>query len=241
MERLALFISGGGTTATAIINACKPGGELNDLIEPVLVISSSPKAAGIENVLRLGVLKERDVIVRRPRAYTLPAEFGKALKKECNERGVTLFGQYGWLAHTPPNFLAAYRRGINQHPCVLSPGNPDFGGDKMRGRVCHLAILLFRRMTNRDFWTRAVAQRVDPLYDRGVILKQANVDIKPDDDVVALAARVLPVEHRVQIETLKDFAMNAVHEIEGEEIVRPYEMLQWRLACEVAKMAYPRG
>jgi len=243
MQRLALFISGGGTTATAIVNACKAdsGSEIAGIVKPVLVVSSRRDAKGIGRVLETGQLAPADVKVIRPRDFESAAAFGEELIRHCAERDVNLFGQYGWAVHTPKNFIARFHRGVNQHPCVLSPGNPDFGGPKMLGRTCHAARLLFVRMTNRDFWTRAVAQRVDPEYDKGAILRQENVEILPSDDVDTLAARVLPVEHRVQIQTLADFAHARVTEIPGEEIVRPHEMYAWCLACEMAKLAYPKS
>lgn len=241
MERLALFISGGGTTATAIINACKPEGELDDFIKPVLVISSRNDAKGIGRVIETKMLAPNDIIVRRPRDFNDEVLFGLALIMECVNRGVTLFGQYGWAVKTPGNFIKSFPRGINQHPCPLSPGNPDFGGHKMLGKTCHLARLLFVRMTNRAFWTRAVAHRVYPKYDEGPILRQAQMEILPGDDPITLAERLLPFEHRVQIETLKDFAKAQVKEVPGEELVRPHEIPLWKIACEVAKLAFPKG
>lgn len=241
MEYLALFISGGGTTATAIVNACKPGGELYNLVLPVLVIASRKDAKGIVRIQETCLLEKDDIIDCRPRDFQSEMSFGNKLIQECVKRQVTLFGQYGWAVKTPANFIGRFPRGINQHPCVLSPGNPDFGGHKMLGRVCHLARILFVRMTNRDFWTRAVAQRVHPEYDKGAILCQQQVEILPNDDVETLAKRLLPVEHRVQIQALKNFATARVEEITPEEIVRPHEMILWRMACEVAKLAYPKG
>jgi len=241
MERLALFISGGGTTATAILNACKRCGDLDELIQPVLVIASRREISGIERVSATSVVKKEDVVVRRPKDFENETAFGDALIKECAARGVTLFGQYGWAVKTPANFIQRFPRGINQHPCVLSPGKPDFGGHKMLGRTCHMARLLFVRTTNRDFWTRAVAHRVHPEYDKGAILRQEQIEILPKDDVDTLATRLLPVEHRLQIRTLQDFAFNRVEEVPGEEIVRPHEIWAWELALRMAKMAYPKG
>src|SRR3989338_3429434 len=240
-ERTAHFISGGGTTAAAIFEACKRGGGLDGLVRPSLVIASRSDIRGPERLLATGVIQKKDIIVLRPRDFGSETLFGEALIQACEPRDITLFVQNGWAVKTPENFIQRFPRGTNQHPCLLSPGNPDFGGPKMLGRVCHLARLLFVRLTNRAFFTRAVAQRVHPQYDKGAILRQQDVEILPGDDVDTLAARLLPVEHQVQIEVLRDFALAQVVEIPAEEIVRPHEMLQWRLACEVAKLAYPKG
>jgi phosphoribosylglycinamide formyltransferase-1 len=236
MERLALFISGGGTTALTIIKACQPGGELEDFVEPVLVVASNPNAKGINRIIDSGLVPEKDVVVRIPRAYG--DGFGGELISLCRARDVTLFGQYGWLALTPENFLRAYPRGINQHPAPLSPGNLDFGGKKMHGLACHAAVLLFRRWTDRDFWTRAVAHRVTANYDEGAVIKMQDVPILKGDTPQALAERVLPVEYQVQIAALRDFAMATVQESNVAPLVLPHEKVLWSMACEAAKTLY---
>lgn len=241
MENLALFISGGGTTATAIINDCKQGGSLHEHVRPRLVISSKRTAKGITRVQETGMITEADVVVIRPRDYASEDLFADALSHECGKREITIFHQAGWAVKTPKKFLHRYQRGINQHPCVLSQGRPDFGGHGMLGRACHLARLLFVRTTNRDFWTRSVAHRVTEKYDEGAVVGQEQIDILPDDDVDTLAARLLPVEWRVQIKAIRDFATAQVDEIPGEEIVRKHEMGIWALCCEMAKLAYPKG
>ncbi len=172
MERLALFISGGGTTAEAILTACKPDGQLENHINPVLVVASKPDIKGIERALNTGMITDENIVVLERKKFETPEAYGQALIKVCKERHVTLFGQYGWLVKTPENFLQAFPRGINQHPAPLCPGKPDFGGDQMYGRRCHLARLLFVRMTQRNFWTAAVAHRVYPEYDKGPVVWQ---------------------------------------------------------------------
>ncbi len=247
MQNLALFISGGGSTATAIIHACKPGGILHKKVKPVLVVASTPKAAGIGRVTGTMTLDSKDIIVISPNDYrnadlTRNADrFGEALMNACEKRNVTLFGQYGWLAKTPANFLRVFPNGINQHPAPLCPGEMDFGGKGMYGRRCHLAVLLFRRLTERDFWTTATAQQVSAGYDEGAILRQERVDIFPDDDVEALQARVLPAEHRVQINTLLDSADGIARPFHNDPLVLPHEEEHWVLSRKMAILAYPKG
>ena len=241
MENLALFISGGGTTATAIINETIPGRKLDCLIRPALVVASNNKAKGIERVLGTRLLREKDVIVICPRDFATPFHFGAALTNECKARGVTLFGQYGWMVKTPQNFLDHFPRGVNQHPAPLCPGKPDFGGKGMYGRRCHFARLMFVRMTNRNFYTSAIAQQIHPEYDKGLVYKESQVEILSDDDVETLQARVLPVEHRVQIDTLMQLALDKVELVAPRELVLPHEMPIWTLVCHMAKLAYPKG
>ena len=202
--KVALFISGGGTTAEAIIRAAKCGQLAG--VEVACVIASSAEAGGIERAKKAGV-PEKDVLILPPKAFPSREEFGEAIIKECRARGVDFVGQYGWLVRTPENVIKAFEgRIVNQHPGPLDPGRPDFGGKGMFGRRVHAARLFFVRAVQRDFWTEATAHRVIAEYDKGAVLCAKRVSILPDDTPESLQARVLPVEHEVQIETLAMFA-----------------------------------
>ena len=145
--RLALLISGGGTTAQAIIRACKVG---RILVTPALVISSTKEAGGIQKALDEGIALE-DVVVISRREYGNSERFGEAILKACKQRGINVIGQYGWMVKTPPNVIAAFsQRMINQHPGPLDPGRPDFGGRGMYGKRVHCARLFFVQRVGRD-------------------------------------------------------------------------------------------
>lgn len=78
--RLALLISGSGTTAEAVIKACRQK-RLTE-IRPVVVISSRPDTPGIQKAEKLAV---KTVVVRR-KDFLNQEEFGKAL--------LTIFEEY---------------------------------------------------------------------------------------------------------------------------------------------------
>lgn len=217
--KVTLLISGGGTTAEAIINAAKSGrlasGKLAG-VEIACVIASTPEAGGIERAKKAGV-PEKDVLVLSPKAFATREEFGGAIIKECRARGADFVGQYGWLVKTPENVIEAFAgRIVNQHPGPLDPGRSDFGGKGMFGRRVHAARLFFVRAVNRDFWTEATTHRVIAEYDKGAVLHAKRVPIIPDDTSETLAARTLPVEYEVQIETLAMLARGEVREIVRE-------------------------
>ena len=69
---------------------------------------------------------------------------------------------------------------------------PAFGGKGMYGRRVHEAVLASGARE-----TGATVHLVDEMYDRGPILAQARVPVRPDDTPDRLAARVLEVEHRL--------------------------------------------
>lgn len=238
--RLALLISGGGTTAEAIIKACREGRLAG--VEPVLVIVSREDAVGIKRAIEAGIPQE-DVLVIKPADCPTSDAFGEAIIAECKKRSVDIIGQYGWLVKTPENVIRAFEgMMVNQHPGPLDPGRPDFGGKGMYGRRVHCARLLFVRRVNRDFWTEATTQRVAAEFDKGAVLKRKQTPIFENDDVESLQKRLLPVEYEVQIETLADFAAGRVRELTRETpLVRPGETGILEECKQEAIAAYPQG
>jgi len=238
--RIALLISGGGTTMEAIIKATQ-NGVLKDVV-PALVIASKESAGGIKKALNLGIKKE-DVLIINPRNFKTGEEFGEAIIKECKKRKVDFIGQYGWLIKTPKNVCEAYKGMIvNQHPGPLDTGKPDFGGAGMYGMRVHQARLLFVRRTNHDFWTEATTHRVTVNFDEGKIVKRKQVQILPDDTAETLQARVLPIEHQVQIEAMKDFSEEKVQEFTRETpLILPDEEKILEECKQLAIKMYPHG
>lgn len=239
-ERLASLISGGGTTMEQIIKACKSGEIPMDI---ACVISSKPDAGGIEKARRLGI-SGKDIVVINPNSFRGEDKkvdqegFGMAILKELRQRGATVVTQNGWLPLTPEHVIDEFPGTIfNQHPGPV----PEFGGSGMYGKRVHAARILFTRMTNRDNWTETIAQRVHRDYDQGVVVKSTRVDILPEDTVDDLQQRVLPVEHRTQIDLLKDVASGNVREIPSEKLVRPGEEKILFIAKQSARLLYPHG
>jgi phosphoribosylglycinamide formyltransferase 1 len=238
--KIALLISGGGTTMEAIIKATKKGTLKN--VVPSLVISSSSDAGGIDKAKKLGI-KDEDILIINPKDFKNRNEFGEKIIEECRKRNVDFIGQYGWHWLTPENVIKKFEGMIiNQHPGPLDTGRPDFGGAGMYGMRVHQTRLEFVKRTNRNFWTEATTHRVTTKFDEGAILKRRQVEILPDDTAETLQARVLPVEHQVQIEALQDFANGTVVEFVRDE---PLVLLgEEKILDECKKLAikmYPNG
>lgn len=238
--RIALLISGGGTTMEAIIKACKDA-TLPSVV-PALVIASKPDAGGIAKARALGITED-NIVVLEPKSFASPEAFGEAILSECKKRNIDFIGQYGWLAKTPDNVCVAYQGMIlNQHPGPLDNGRPDFGGTGMYGMRVHQARLEFVKRTGHDFWTEATAHRVTPIFDEGKIVKRKQVPIFQNDTAETLQARVLPIEHEVQIEALRDVANGAVVEFAREiPLVLSTEEDILKEVKENAKKLYPHG
>lgn len=235
--RLALLISGGGTTMREIIRASNDG--RLPMVKSVLVIASRPDAGGIAKALEEGMCSG-DVMVINPHEFPDEEAFGRRIIVACAQRGVNFIGQYGWMPHTPDNVINRFRGQMtNQHP-----GPPrDFGGKGMYGRRVHCARLLFVRETKRDYWTEAISQWVDPTWDAGNILISRRVEILPEDDVSSLQDRVLPIEHEVQIDTLKTISEQPlfVHGSASVSLVQPDEVELLERCKRIACLLYPKG
>lgn len=239
MIRLALFISGGGTTAEAILRNCKKN---KVPIRPSLVVSSSDKAAGIKKIISTGFSK-KDIVTINPKKFSGPRLFGDALIAECKKHDIDIIGQYGWLPLTPKALIDCFPgKIINQHPGPLDPPRPDFGGQGMYGRRVHAAILYFRRITKHNYWTEATAHFVTEEFDKGEVIVSRQVDILPGDTVEELQKRVLPVEHEVQIRALISLAKGKVKTVKRKNpLIRKHELSKLDEAKRIAKVYYPFG
>lgn len=240
-DRWAALISGGGTTASAMIEACYSGAVP---LEVGCVLASTPDAGGIEKARALGV-PEKNIVVVNPRDFrgddgrVDQDKFGRQILEELQHRDITLVTQNGWLPQTPEVVIRAFPDAIfNQHPGPL----PEFGGKGMYGRRVHAAVLLFQRITGRESWTEVVAQRVAPEYDRGVVVGSQRVEILRDDTVDDLQRRALPREHELQIGLLQDFVARRVSEVSSRAtLVGKGQEEQLVLAKRMARILYPKG
>lgn len=239
--KIALLISGGGTTAARIIAECRPGRRLDGMI-PALVITSRPDALGIQRVIDAGMSPENVVMLERSK-FPTPGTFGSAIISECEKRGVEFVGQYGWMVKTPANVIVRYKgMMVNQHPGPLDIGREDFGGAGMYGMRVHAARLLFVRETGHDFWSEATSQRVEEEFDKGVVLRTHQVPIMQGDTPEMLAARMLPFEHEVQIETLADFLHKKVREMHREMPLIQSDEIEILEKCKKEAIElYPKG
>jgi len=217
--RTALFISGGGSTAEAVIKAHQSG-ELRGIL-PIVVISSRSDAPGIQKAESLGVQTR---IVQR-KDFSSPEAFGEQLLRTLKSYGVELVSQNGWLPLTPTSVAEEYReRIINQHPGPLDPGRGnDFGGKGMYGSRVTAARLGYSWIAGEDFWTEVTTHHVTEKYDDGDLIRVVQMNIPPLGRLVTIAelqnfpqplidktkevqAKLLPLEHRNVIATLQMFA-----------------------------------
>ncbi|MFH1866600.1 MAG: formyltransferase family protein [Patescibacteria group bacterium] len=214
---IAIFISGSGTTMERVIKACQSG-KIDGQV--MLVVASRGSCGGIAKAKTLGV---PTVVIKLKQDYNGDeVEFGRAIIRLCYKHNIDLIAQLGWLVKTPDNVINTYQDMIiNQHPGPLDPGRLGFGGKGMHGQAVHEAVLRFSRAINRTFKTEATVHRVTGIYDNGSLLGIHLMDILPTDTAETLAARLLPIEHQLVVETIQLFATGRV-----EEIVRPVPLIR---------------
>ncbi|MDH5282486.1 MAG: phosphoribosylglycinamide formyltransferase [Gemmatimonadota bacterium] len=173
--RLAVCVSGRGSNLVALLDALTGSPEA----QVVLVLSNRADAPALLRARERGIDAEH---------LRNPADGGEWLGY-LRGAEVDLVVLAGYLRLVPPVVVAAYRgRIINIHPALL----PAFGGPGMYGHRVHEAVL-----KSGATESGATVHLVDEVYDRGQILAQARVPVRPDDTPDSLAARVLEAEHRL--------------------------------------------
>jgi phosphoribosylglycinamide formyltransferase-1 len=177
---------------------------------PVIAVLASGGGRSVENLaekIRAGELDARIGIViadrecgvlERCRRLEIPAlllpwkELGPerfaaraySAIDSCGERGARLIVLAGFLRLLP--IRAEWRgRVINIHPALL----PAFGGRGFYGDRVHAAVL-----ARGVQFTGCTVHVVDDVYDNGRIVLQRVVEVRPDDTVDSLAARVFEAE-----------------------------------------------
>ena len=236
--RLAMIISGKGTTMEAIGKACQEHGFLDGLVKPVVVISSREDAGGIEKAERLHIPVR--LVARKdfPKGVSGIRPYGEELLRVLRQYEPDVVTLNGCLAQISGEVIRSYEM-YNQHP-----GPRELGGPGMFGRRVHAAAIIFNRLVKRNPpWTEVIAQRVDSHFDRGAVVKSARVDILPTDTVDTLQVRALPMEHQVQINLLRDVALQSVTEVNRSEPfvnpLNPMEHVVLYVAKEAGKALYP--
>lgn len=198
--RLAVLISGGGTTLENLLRHIQDG-RLDAEID--LVISSSPAARGLEIAQRAGI---RTMVFER-RAFPDIEEFSAAIFDECRavQPHLIVMGGFLKLVRIPDDYAGQV---VNIHPALI----PSFCGHGFYGRRVHQAVL--------DYGARVsgcTVHFVDNHYDHGPIILQRVVPVEADDTPESLAARVFEAECEAYPNALRLYAAGRL-KIEGRRV-----------------------
>lgn len=198
--RIAVLISGGGTTLRNLIEKNKAG--LLDL-QIVLVISSNPEAGGLRFAAEAGI----PALVIQRGQFDSQDSFSAAIFDQCRRAGADLVVLGGFLKQitVPEDFV---NRVVNIHPALI----PAFCGKGFYGRRVHEAVL--------DYGVKVsgcTIHFVDNQYDHGPVILQRVVPVLDDDTPETLAARVFEAECEAYPEVLRLIAAGRV-KVEGRRV-----------------------
>ncbi len=183
---IGVLVSGRGSNLGAILDAGLP-------IE--LVVSNR------EGVRALDVAAARGVPCRVLRRADFDGDAGArdaAIGQALTDAGVTLAVLAGYDQQLRPSYFIAFGgRTINIHPSLL----PAHGGAGMLGLAVHASVL-----AAGDPETGVTIHEVTEELDAGAVVAQERLAVVPGETAEALADRVLEVEHRLLVSTLRDLA-----------------------------------
>jgi phosphoribosylglycinamide formyltransferase-1 len=198
--RLAVLLSGGGTTLQNLLDRIADG-----LLaaQVVAVVSSKADAFGLMRARQAGV---PGVVVER-RAHADRVSFSQAIFDVCRQHRAELvcMGGFLQLVEIPAEFT---NRVMNIHPALI----PAFSGKGFHGLAVHRAALEAGVKVSG-----CTVHFADNEYDHGPIISQRVVPVLDDDTPEQLAARVFAQECEAYPEAITWFAAGRL-QIRGRRV-----------------------
>lgn len=186
--KLGFLASHRGSSMRAIVDACRSG--LLDA-QPRVVISNNANSPALDWAGEQGIR----TFHLSSKTHPLPEELDAAIAGALSAEQVDMVLLSGYMKMVGPRTLAAFpARILNVHPALL----PRFGGAGMYGTRVHEAVLAAGETVSG-----VTIHLVDEEYDRGPIVAQSVVPVRPGDDAGSLAARVLVEEHRLYVDSVR--------------------------------------
>jgi phosphoribosylglycinamide formyltransferase-1 len=174
-SRLAIFASGSGSNAEAIMNYFQN----HSMVEVGAVASNKADA----------------FVLTRAKKFNIPTKVfdrnqfheSDQVIKWLQEQRITHIVLAGFLLLIPEKLIHAFPdKIVNIHPSLL----PKFGGKGMYGMNVHEAVAAAKESESGP-----TIHLVNAHYDEGKILAQFKCEISPTDDAHAVAEKVLKLEH----------------------------------------------
>ncbi len=191
--RIAVLISGGGTTLRNLIERIDAG---SLPVEIATVISSSPTARGLDYAKDANI---PSAVIER-NAFADQDAFSCAIFEQCRKMATDLVVMAGYLKRItiPADFE---NRVVNIHPALI----PAFCGSGYYGHHVHEAVLEYGAKLSG-----CTVHFADNQYDHGPVILQRAVPVRDDDTPETLAARVFEAECEAYPEALRLIAEGRV-------------------------------
>jgi phosphoribosylglycinamide formyltransferase-1 len=180
--RLAILLSGRGSNFAAIHRAITDG---RLKAEIVCVISNVPDAPGLARARELGLSAH----AVNHRVYPTRAAHEEEVLRILAEAEPDFICLAGYMRLLTPAFIAAWpHRIVNIHPSLL----PAFPGVDAQAEALAYGVKV----------SGCTVHFVDENLDAGPIIVQRAVQVREDDTVETLSARILEQEHVAYVEAL---------------------------------------
>ena len=181
--RLALFASGRGSNAMAILSAVKSG--RLSRIAPALLVCDRENAPVLEKARDAGL----PAIFLNPKSFPSKDDYEKGILAHLREKKVEALALAGYMRLVGPVLIGAFPdRIVNIHPSLL----PAFPGLHAQRQALDYGVRV----------TGVTVHFVDLQMDHGPVILQKTVPVFPDDTEEILVERLLPVEHEAYVEAL---------------------------------------
>ena len=185
-KRVAILISGGGSNMVALAQSMTG----DHPARAVLVLANNADAGGLQKAADMGIATA--VVDHRPFGKDRAA-FESELTRALEQAQPDIICLAGFMRVLGAEFVTRWQgRILNIHPSLLP---------KYKGLHTHA-----RAIEAGDDQAGCSVHLVTAELDGGPVLGQARVPVLPDDTSETLAARVLPMEHRLYPEVLRRFA-----------------------------------
>jgi phosphoribosylglycinamide formyltransferase-1 len=198
--RLAVLLSGSGTTLQNIIDLC----EAETLDATVsCVIASRASAFGLVRAAKHGI----PAYAVTSKDYSTFEQRNDAIWETVRSHGAGLVVLAGYMSllKVPEDFA---NRIINVHPALI----PAFSGQGMFGQHVHEAVIAYGAKV-----TGATVHFVDDSYDHGPIIMQQSIPVNDQDTPESLAERVQALERKLYPKAIQMIAEGRVT-VEGRKV-----------------------
>ena len=191
MLQIAVLASHQGTNFQAVVNACQQGKVQANV---ALLICNNSDAPVMAKARESGVPTAHLSSLTHPS----PGVLDESMNNHLADKNVELVVLAGYMKRLGPCVLKDYRdRIINVHPSLL----PRHGGPGFHGSRVHKAVI-----ESGDRETGATVHLVNEDYDMGKALLQEKITVNDNDSPDSLAKRLHPIEHKLLIEVIQQFA-----------------------------------
>ena len=174
-HRLAIFASGSGTNAAAIIDHFKD----HLSIEVGLVLCNKPGAGVIERAFQRNV---------KTIVFSKEDVASEELLDILKDHEIDFIALAGYLWLIPSYLIEAFpTKIVNIHPALL----PNYGGKGMYGMNVHKAVI-----ANNEVESGITIHYVNEAYDEGAIIQQVTCELTSEDTPETLAAKIHTLEYK---------------------------------------------